>query len=144
MVLPRDNLKNPSRWLTIFSLVFAGEMIFSLPFHIARYFRPMLLEVLDLSQTQLGDVQAVYGIMAMIAYFPGGMLADRFSARKLMTLSLFATAAGGLYFASLPGQYGLFMVFGWWGVTTVFLFWAALIKATRLSRNCSADRVCRE
>jgi sugar phosphate permease len=120
-----------SRWIVIFCLVFGGEMIFSLPFHVARYFRPLLLEVLNLTQTELGDVQAMYGIMAMIAYFPGGLLADRFSARKLMALSLVATGLGGFYFAQLPGQTGLYFVFGWWGVTTVFLFWAALIKSTR-------------
>ena len=127
-----DNMNGRSSgWQVILILVFAGEMIFSLPFHVARYFRPVLLDVLDLTQTQLGDIQATYGIMAMIAYFPGGLLADRFSTRKLMALSLFATALGGVFFAGLPGRAGLFFVFGWWGVTTVLLFWAALIKATR-------------
>lgn len=120
-----------SRWLTIFCLVFAGEMIFSLPFHVARFFRPTLLEVFHLTNTELGDSIAVYGIMAMLAYFPGGALADRFSPRKLMTFSLLATALGGFYFAMIPGQTGLFFLFGYWGITTIFLFWAAMIKATR-------------
>ena len=123
--------KSYSRWLTIFSLVFAGEMIFSLPFHVARFFRPTLLEVFQLTNTELGDVFAFYGIMAMLAYFPGGTLADKFSPRKLMTFSLLATGLGGIYFAQIPGQSGLFVLFGWWGVTTIFLFWAAMIKATR-------------
>jgi nitrate/nitrite transporter NarK len=126
-----QNPKPYSRWLTIFSLVFAGEMIFSLPFHVARFFRPTLLEVFRLTNTELGDVFAFYGIMAMLAYFPGGTLADKFSPRKLMTFSLLATGLGGIYFAQIPGQSGLFVLFGWWGVTTIFLFWAAMIKATR-------------
>ncbi len=121
-----------SRWLTIFSLVFAGEMIFSLPFHVARFFRPTLLEVFQLTNTELGDSIAMYGIMAMLAYFPGGALADRFSARKLMTMSLIATGLGGIYFAQIPGQVGLFFLFGYWGITTILLFWAAMIKATRV------------
>ncbi|NOX84774.1 MAG: MFS transporter [Chlorobi bacterium] len=120
-----------SKWLTIFCLVFAGEMIFSLPFHVVRFFRPTLLEVFHLTNTGLGDSIAVYGIMAMLAYFPGGALADRFSARKLMTFSLLATALGGFYFAMIPGQTGLSFLFGYWGITTIFLFWAAMIKATR-------------
>lgn len=123
--------KSSTRWLTIFSLVFAGEMIFSLPFHVARFFRPTLLDVFNLTNTELGDVFAFYGIMAMIAYFPGGALADRFSARKLMTFSLLATGFGGIYFSRIPGQGGLFVLFGYWGVTTIFMFWAAMIKATR-------------
>lgn len=113
------------------ALVLAGEAIFSLPFHVARFFRPTLLQVLGLTNSQLGNAQAVYGVLGMISYFPGGPLADRFSARKLMTASLFATAAGGLWFAALPGLGGLSVLFGFWGVTSILLFWAAMIRATR-------------
>lgn len=115
----------------MFTLVFAGEMIFSLPFHVIRIFRPTLLEVFNLTNTEIGDSMAIYGIMAMLTYFPGGTLADRFSSRKLMSISLLATGLGGLYFAQIPGHLGLTILFGWWGMTTIFLFWAAMIKATR-------------
>jgi len=115
----------------MFTLVFAGEMIFSLPFHVIRVFRPTLLEVFNLTNTEIGDSMALYGVMAMLTYFPGGTLADRFSARKLMSISLLATGLGGLYFAQIPGHMGLTFLFGWWGMTTIFLFWAAMIKATR-------------
>ena len=84
------------RVLHIMVLILAGEMIFSLPFHTARFFRPTLLEAFDFSNTELGDAFAVYGICAMLAYFPGGALADRYPARKLISASLLATAAGGL------------------------------------------------
>ena len=115
----------------IFCLVFAGEMNFSLPFHVARFFRPTLLNVFNLSNAALGDAIAIYGIAAMIAYFPGGAIADRFSARKLLTISLVFTALGGIYFAQIPGRLGLSILFGYWGLTTILLFWAALIKATK-------------
>ena len=119
------------RLLFMLVLIVAGEMIFSLPFHTTRFFRPTLLEAFSFSNTQLGDVFAVYGIMAMISYFPGGAIADRFSARALMAFSLLATSAGGVYMATFPGPTGMAILFGYWGVTTIFLFWAALIKATR-------------
>ncbi len=106
-------------------------MIFSLPFHVARYFRPTVLDVFSLSNTALGDIFAVYGVMAMLSYFPGGMIADRFSARKLMTVSLLATAVGGFYMAQIPGRTGLSFLFAYWGITTILLFWAALIRTTR-------------
>ncbi len=120
-----------SKWLIIFSLIFAGEMIFSLPFHIARFFRPTLLQAFNLTNTQLGDIVFPYGILAMLSYFPGGIIADRFSGRKLMTLSLFATALGGIYMSFMPGITELYFLFAWWGLTTIFLFWAPMIKTTR-------------
>lgn len=106
-------------------------MIFTLPFHVARYFRPTLVNALGISHGGLGDAFAVYGIFAFLSYFPGGLLADRYSARKLMSISLAATAVGGLYFVTLPTPLGLSVLFGFWGVTTILLFWSAMIKATR-------------
>lgn len=119
------------RYAILFCLVFAGEIIFSLPFHVARFFRPTLLSVFNLTNTGLRDVFAVFGLTATLVYFPGGMLADIFSARRLMALSLFATALGGIYMAQLPGHFGLSLLFGYWGITSILLFWSAMIKATR-------------
>ena len=64
-------------------------------------------------------------------YFPGGLLADRFSARKLLVLSLVSTALGGIYLAQMPTRFGLSVLFAYWGMTSILFLWAALIKATR-------------
>jgi sugar phosphate permease len=120
-----------ARIINIVILILAGEMAFALPFSVARFFRPTMLEVFGFTNTQLGDVSAIYGVTAMLSYFPGGALADRFSARTLLTASLIATGAGGLYMATIPDIWGMSVLFGFWGVTTIFLFWGALIRATR-------------
>lgn len=119
------------RLIFILVLILAGELIFGLPFNIPRFFRPTFLDAFGFSNTELGDIFAVYGIAATLSYFPGGVLTDRFPARNLMVASLFATAAGGLYMATFPGLVQMAILYGFWGVTTVFLFWAALISATR-------------
>lgn len=128
---PANNEQGKSFWLVIFCLVISGEIIFSLPFHIPRYFRPTVLEVLGLSNADLGDLFAVYGVLAMLSYFPGGVLADHFSARKLMAFSLLATGIGGLFLAQLPGRSALGFLFGYFGITSILLFWAAMIRTTR-------------
>jgi len=117
--------------LLLLLLVFAGEIIFSLPFHITRFFRPTYLEVFKLSNTALGDFFALYGLTAMLSYFPGGLLADYFSARKLMATALLATAAGGILLWTIPSVVILNFLFAYWGVTTILLFWAAMLKTTR-------------
>ena len=113
------------------ALVISGSQIFALPFDTGRYFRSTLLDVFGFTNTQMGDMFAAYGVLAMIAYFPGGALADRYSARSLMTASLVATGLGGFYMATIPGQAGMTALYAYWGATTIFLFWGALIKATR-------------
>jgi MFS family permease len=112
-------------------LVVAGETVFLLPFVVARIFRPTFLDVFNLTNFQLGTAFALYGLVAMASYFLGGPLADRFSARKLMTVALVATSAGGMVFATTPSLTVLTLLYGFWGFTTILLFWAALIRATR-------------
>jgi len=113
------------------ALIIAGEAVFSLPFHVTRYFRPTFLEVFGFTNSQLGAAQAVYGVVGMIAYFPGGPLADRFSARALLVSSLVTTGLGGLYMATIPGVVEMSILWGLWGLTSILCFWAAMIKATR-------------
>jgi nitrate/nitrite transporter NarK len=120
-----------ARVVTLLSLLIAGEAVFGLPFHVARFFRPTLLRVLGVSNAELGTYFAAYGVLAMLSYLPGGVLADHFSARKLLTASLVATGFGGLYFATLPESRGLVLLFALFGVSTILPFWAALIRATR-------------
>ncbi|MBT3749886.1 MAG: MFS transporter [Bacteroidetes bacterium] len=126
-----EEYRNPTKILIIFCLIMGGEIIFGLPFHLVRYFRPTFIDVFNISNTQLGDAMAIYGVTAMLSYFPGGIIADYLSARRLMSISLLATALGGFYLTTIPGQMGLSIVFGYWGVTTILLFWSAMIRATR-------------
>ena len=113
-------------------IIIAGELIFSLPFHVTRYFKPTFLESFAISNTLLGDAFAFYGLLALISYFPGGYLADKYSAKKLMALALFLTGAGGFFFASFPDPGRLCFLYGFWGITTILFFWGALIKYTSL------------
>ncbi len=131
---PALTRQDSSRWhriLVMTALILSGEIIFTLPFVVARIFRPTLLDVFGLSNLQLGTAFSVYGIVAMMSYFPGGPLADRFSARRLITAALVATSLGGVIFATIPSLPTLTLLYGFWGMTTILLFWAALIRATR-------------
>ncbi|MBX2802708.1 MAG: MFS transporter [Myxococcales bacterium] len=118
-------------WTSMLALILAGEAIFALPFVLVRIFRPTVLEVFDINNTQLGAIFSFYGVVALLSYFPGGPLADRFPARKLMVAALLLTATGGLGYATLPDVNGLRLLYGWFGLTTILLFWAALLRATR-------------
>ena len=115
----------------LISLIIAGEAIFFLPFVVPRIFRPTLLALFDINNTGLGRYFSVYGVVAMISYALGGPLADRFPARNLMALALWLTSAGGLIMAGVPSPAVMLALYAFWGATTILLFWAALIRATR-------------
>src|SRR5690349_16599767 len=90
------------RLVGIAVLIVAGELVFALPFHVARFFRPTVLAGLGIGNAELGAAMAAYGVVAALCYFPGGLLADRWSARRLMTAALVLTAIGGAYLTTLP------------------------------------------
>jgi MFS family permease len=119
------------RGLIIGALMVAGEGVFLLPFVLARVFRPTFLEVFGVTNLQLGMAYSFYGVVAMAAYFAGGPLADRFSARRLMAAALVGTGLGGAVLAGVPSPPVMNLLWGAWGLTTILLFWAAMLTATR-------------
>ncbi len=118
------------RWLIMTVLSFSGGIIFLLPYLREVYYRP-LADALSLTNTEMGVMMSVFGAATVITYFPGGWVADRFSARKLITISLITTGAAGLYFATFPGYLVSIAIHAFWGVNISLLFWGAMIRVTR-------------
>ncbi len=119
-------------WYFLILVILAGESVFILPFVLSRVFRPTVLDAFGLDNVQLGLCFSVYGIVALVSYLFGGPLADKFPPRKLIAMALWMTALGGLVYASFPSYDVLKILYGYWGFTTIFLFWAPMIKATRV------------
>ncbi len=115
----------------MFALIIAGEAIFLLPFILMRVFKPVIREVFAISDAQIGEAQALYGITAVLSYFFGGFIADKWEARKLLSFSLVLTAIGGFWMTLIPSIFTLKILYSFWGVSTILFFWASLIKATR-------------
>lgn len=113
-------------------LILAAESIFFLPYVLSRIFRPTVLEVFQIDNIQLGFCFSVYGFVAVISYLFGGLIADKYMPGKLIASSLWLTSLGGLMYASYPSYFMLKLLYGYWGFTTVFLFWAPMIKAARI------------
>ena len=117
--------------IAMVSLIIAGEMIFSLPFHIARYFRPSFLSSYALSNTELGDIFFYYGITAFLGYFLGALITDKFQPKTLIIISLVLTGTGGSVLLTDPSVTDLKILYSFWGLSTICLFWSPLIKSTR-------------
>ena len=118
--------------LKLFYLIFTGELIFALPFHVNRFFRPSLLEEFQYTNYMMGMAFTTYGITALICYFPGGYIADKFNTRKLLSLSLILTSLGGILLLFYNNFFFLCFIYGYWGITSILFCWSALIKATKM------------
>ena len=116
----------------IILLILAAEAVFILPFVLQRIFRTTFLESFNITQIEIGSIFSIYGIVALVSYLFGGPLADKFKPNILMSIALVLTGLGGLYLATYPNLYNLHILYGFWGFTTIFLFWAPMIKATRI------------
>lgn len=127
----KDRTRGKAGFLALAALIIAGEAIFLLPFVLSRIFRPTFINIFGITNLQLGTAFSLYGVIAMLSYFAGGPLADRFSARNLLVAALLATSLGGVIMAAIPPIGVLTLLYGFWGLTTILLFWGALIKTTR-------------
>lgn len=126
-----NKTSNWKKYLIIFVIASGTTVMYSLPYLKSTFYDPMR-QALGLDHQQLGNLISMYGILATILYFPGGFLADKFSAKKLMAFSLISSGALGLYFATFPPYAALMVIFALWGVTTILTFWAASIKVVRM------------
>jgi len=126
-------------WYFLLLLILSGESVFIIPFVLPRVFRPTVLDAFRIDNVELGLCYSVYGIVAMFSYLFGGPLADKYPPRKLIAVALWTTALGGLLYATFPSYTILKFLYGYWGFTTILLFWAPMIKATRIWGGSSSQ-----
>lgn len=119
------------KYLTIFALSLSGGSIYILPY-LKYVFYDHQIEVMGITNQQSGLLLSMYAIGCMVLYIPGGLVADKFSAKKCLFWSLVTTTGLALLYA-FTFSYKLSLVI--WlllAVTTCFVFWTALMKTLRL------------
>lgn len=123
--------ENIGRYLQFALVILAAGSIFPLVYLKAQY-QETILEVFNMSMGQMNTIYTILGFVFIIGYFPSGVLCDKFSAKKLLAISLLGTAAGGFWFAQVPSYTSVLMIFGIWGFSSVFTFWGAHMKITKM------------
>lgn len=116
------------KYLTLFIVALAGGIITKLPYLRETYMEP-LSQATGATYTQLGIIMSAYGIVNFICYFPGGVIADKFSCKTLIIISCFGTALAGLWYWTMPSFIWLVVIHAVFAITTVFTFWAAMVKS---------------
>ena len=112
---------------TLLLLAAGAGIIFQLPYIRETFYVP-IQNAMNLTDAQMGMLSSGYATMATFSYFVGGIVADKFSARKLLAFSFIATGILGLWFSTFPGYNISRLIFVLMGVSTVITYWSACIK----------------
>lgn len=126
--------KKLNMWLMLIVICLGGSIIYIFPYLQYTFYDSMMAE-LNFTNTQMGNVLSIYGALNLIAYFMGGIIADRFPSRLLITFSLIITGISGFWFASFPSYTAMIIIHVIWSLTTIFTYWPAMIKAVKLLGN---------
>lgn len=122
---------NLKRYFQFALIVLAGGSIFPL-IYLRTNYQETILQVYGLSLADLNLILSALGVAYVVGYFPSGWLADRFSAKKLLSLSLLMVGLTGIWFAQVPSYPFIVVIFIIWGIFSVLTFWAAHLKLVKL------------
>lgn len=126
--------KETRRWLlALFAIGMAYGSVYN-PTYIRYLFYDAMLETLGCSNTQLAFLNSFGAIVGIFLGLPGGWLADKFSAKKIVFWSVFANLPLCILSVLFAQTYTVQLIV-WFGFcfTGGFAFWPAALKAVRLS-----------
>lgn len=108
-----------------------ASIIYYVPYMKASFY-DALIQAFNVTNVELGIMTSAYTTMTIATYFLGGLVADKFSARKLLAFSYVASGLLCVGFGTIPDYRVAVVLFAILGVTTTLTFWSALIKAIRI------------
>jgi sugar phosphate permease len=117
-----------NRWFIIFIIGFSGGIIYLLPYYSKYLLYDFMRDYFNLSHTEFGKLQMVYGIAGFLLYYPGGLLADRVSVRYLLSGSMIFSGILGFSLLLISSFKILVIVFILFSVATNLAFWVPSLK----------------
>lgn len=122
---------NVKRYFQFLLIVLAAGAIFPL-IYLRTNYQETILEVYGMTLPQLNTIFSALGIAFIVGYFPSGWISDKFSAKKLISISLLFVGLAGIWFAQVPSYPVVIFIFIIWGIFSVLTFWSAHLKIVKL------------
>ena len=126
------------RYFQLLLIILAAGSIFPI-IYLRHGYELTILEVFNIELYQLNLIFSVMGVVTFFGYIPSGYLSDKFSAKWLISISLFMTGLMGLWFARVPPLSHLIIIYVVWGFFSIFTFWGAQIKLIKLLANANEE-----
>lgn len=119
------------RWITLAIISFSGGVSFDLAYLRYIYQIPMA-KFMGFSNTEIGLIMSTFGIAAIVLYAPSGVIADKFSHRKMITSAMIITGLLGFLMMTYPPLWVMLCIQVAFAVTTILMLWSVSIKAASL------------
>ena len=119
------------RWITLAIISFSGGVSFDLAYLRYIYQIPMA-KFMGFSNTEIGLIMSTFGVAAIILYAPSGVIADKFSHRKMITSAMIITGLLGLLMMTYPPLWVMLCIQVAFAITTILMLWSVSIKAASL------------
>jgi predicted MFS family arabinose efflux permease len=133
-IINKIGLRNNSELIGFFSIITAGQLIYSGFEAFKGTFYNLLLDVLNVSNSELGVIFGLIGI-SVFFYIPGGWINNRFSVKSILIFGLlvrFITMNIVIFFS--PSFSILKIIAIIWGIVDAF-FWPAVLNGITLFTN---------
>ncbi|WP_324722885.1 MFS transporter [Lelliottia sp. JS-SCA-14] len=124
------------RWITLAIISFSGGVSFDLAYLRYIYQIPMA-KFMGFSNTEIGLIMSTFGITAIILYAPSGVIADKFSHRKMITSAMIITGLLGFIMATYPPLWVMLLIQVAFAITTILMLWSVSIKAASMLGDSS-------
>lgn len=123
--------------LALFILAAADVFVIAAPYYL-KSIVPNVQLYLHVKESDMSTFTAIIGWVTLLTQLPGGWLADKFSSKKMLSISVFMTGVITVWFGTLAlvgseinyeslfAQYSI--IFALWGISTTPLFWTPLWK----------------
>lgn len=131
------------RWFVVILLALTAGIMVYVPFLRYNYYDQMCVLFtqyhqvvsVDTVNSFIGDFGFAFGIVSMLGYPLGGILADKFSEKWLLILGSVLMGVGSFWFGMVPDATSIIIIHLLYGVGTSFMIWSAYLKLTRKMGN---------
>ena len=118
------------KYLTLVILCIGAGLIYKVAYLREVFYEP-LRQALNVTTEEVGALSTMYGTIAMFTFIPGGIIADKMNAKKLLAFSFLSTAALTFWYATIPSYGTIKLIMALMAITTDLTFWSTFLKGVR-------------
>lgn len=94
-------------------------------------FYDQMMEALQITDIQMGNIGSIYGLFYVIAFLPSGFLSEKFDTKILLFISNAAMGLCTVWYSFYPGYTAILIIHALYGIFSVGTFWSPYLKAVR-------------